>query len=139
MYVVAALLVMLLLVAIFVSQNVHLVEVNVLAWQLSWPLGVIILASTAAGAVLVALLGLVRHVGMSFRMYDARGRLRRTENELDAARTELEKAKAALAERAQDLAVTREALAAVRRELEEARRQAGAGAGGSDDTRPDPS
>ena len=48
MYIVAALLVMLLVVAIFASQNVHMVDVQVLGWLFAWPLGIVVLASTAA-------------------------------------------------------------------------------------------
>ena len=142
MYIVAALLVMLLVVAIFASQNVHMVDVQVLGWLFSWPLGIVVLASTAAGAVLVALLGLVRHVGLSLRIYDTRGRLKKTETELTSLRSELDRIRATLKEREQDLIAARAAQAAVTRELEEARRHAGSGEeapGSPGEDNPDPS
>lgn len=125
MYIVAALLVMLLAVAVFASQNVHMVDVHVLGWLFSWPLGVVVLASTAAGAVVVALLGLVRHVGLSLRIHDTRGRLKRSETELTTIKAELDKVRATLKTREKDLVAARAAQAAAARELEEARAQAG--------------
>jgi len=121
--VVAALLVMLLTVAVFASQNVQQVDVNLLVWDFSWPLGVIVIAATAAGAVLVALFGLVRQVGLTLRVRDVSGRLRRTETELARTKEELEKATAQVKEKEQDLVATRAQLAAASKELEEAYRR----------------
>jgi len=114
---------MLLTVAVFASQNVQAVDVNLLVWQFSWPLGVIVIAATAAGAVLVALLGLVRQVGLTLRVRDAHGRLRRSETELQTTKEELEKARARAREQQEDLISTRAQLAAANHELEEARRR----------------
>ncbi|HCW50912.1 MAG TPA: hypothetical protein DGR79_02440 [Clostridiales bacterium] len=124
LYFVAALLVMLLVVAVFASQNVHLVDVNLLVWRFSWPLGVIVLAATAAGAVVVALLGLVRQVGLSLRIHDARGRLRKAETQLESARGELDKAKAALSRKEEELSAARDEIAALKEQLEELRKRA---------------
>lgn len=141
LYIVAAMLLMLLAVAVFATQNIQAVAVNLLFWHFTAPLGVIVLAATAVGAVLVALFGLVRQVGLSLRIHDTRGRLRRTEGDLTTTRTELERARAeleqgrtALSEKEQDLIALRAQLAAVQNELEEARKRAattaGAGAAG---------
>lgn len=136
MYIVATMLLMLLAVAIFASQNIQAVDVNLLFWHFTAPLGVIVLAATAVGAVLVALFGLVRQVGLSLRIHDTRGRLRRVEQDLSGARSELEKARAeldtnraVLAEKEQDLIALRAQLAAVQNELEEARKRTGAARG----------
>lgn len=133
LYIVAALLLLLAAVAVFASQNAHLVAVNLLAWHFTWPLAVIVLVTTAAGAILVALAGLVRQVGLSLKVHDASGRLRRAEKDLATVKAELEKTKAALTEKDQALVAAKAELAVAIRELEEARReaiQAAARAGG---------
>jgi len=130
-FVLAALLLLLAAVAIFASQNAHMVAVNLLGWHFSWPLAGVVLITLVAGALVAFLIGVVRQLRLRLKMYDTSGRLRKTENELSAAKAELEKAKveseknkAALAEKEQHLVAVRVELAAAQRELEEARRQA---------------
>jgi len=126
---VAAALVVLAVVAVFASQNAHLVAVNFLAWRFTWPLAGVVLVTLAAGALLVFLVLAGRQLGLRLKMHDTAGRLTRAERDLAAARAELEKAKATLADRERQLGALRLELGNVRTELEEARRSAARRAG----------
>ncbi|MCL6581052.1 MAG: LapA family protein [Firmicutes bacterium] len=136
MLLLAAALVILAVVAVFASQNAHLVAVNFLAWRFTWPLAGIVLVTLAAGALLVFLVLLGRQLGLRLKMHDTAGRLTRAERDLAAARAELEKARATLADRERQLGALRLELGNIRTELEEARRlvarQAGTPAGRSE-------
>ncbi len=132
MFVLAALLLLLAAVAVFATQNAHMVAVNLLGWRFSWPLAGVVLITLVAGALVAFLISLVRQVGLRLKIHDTSGRLRKAENELSAAKAELERTKveseknrAVLAEKEQHLVALRAELAAAGRELEEARRQAG--------------
>jgi len=123
--VLATLLILLAVVAIFASQNAHMVSVSFIGWQFSWPLAGIVLLALAAGSLATFLVVLVRQVGLRLKIHDTSGRLRRAENdlqvtkseveklrsELAAARAEVERSKVILSEKEQDLVALRAELA----------------------------
>lgn len=117
MFVLAALLLLLAAVAVFASQNAHMVAVNLLGWQLTWPLAGVVLISLVAGALVAFLIGLARQLSLRLKMRDANARLRKAEGDLSAAKSELDKAKA-------ELERLKAALLVAQQELEEARRAA---------------
>lgn len=55
-------LVVLILLLVFILQNLGKVSVKILAWQLDFPLGITVLLSAIAGALVMALAGGVRIV-----------------------------------------------------------------------------
>ncbi len=133
MLLLAAVLILLAAVAVFASQNAHMVAVNLLGWHLSWPLAGVVLVSLVAGALVTFLVVLFKQVRLRLKIHDAEGRFRRTESELTSIRSELakvkaelEKTKAALAEKEQDLVALRAELAG-----KAAAEPKGGGSGGS--------
>jgi uncharacterized integral membrane protein len=52
----------LILLLVFILQNLENVSVKILAWQLDFPLGITILLAAIAGALIMALAGGVRIV-----------------------------------------------------------------------------
>jgi uncharacterized integral membrane protein len=137
-FVLAALLLLLAAVAIFAVQNAHLVAVNLLGWQSTWPLAGVVLITLVTGGLVAFLVSLIRQLSLRLKIRDAGGRLRKSETDLSTAKTqlgkvrdELEKVKAELArskvtagEREQELASVRAALAVANHELEETRGRA---------------
>ncbi|MGH3955411.1 MAG: LapA family protein [Mycobacterium sp.] len=55
-------LLLLILLLIFITQNMQTVETSFLAWHLNLPLGVTVLTAAVTGALLTALVGIVRIV-----------------------------------------------------------------------------
>lgn len=70
-----------LLVAIFAVQNAQEVPITILVWTVAAPLSLVILGTAAAGAVLAGLIGLVKQVGMGFRLRNVRAEKTRAEEE----------------------------------------------------------
>jgi len=78
-----------LLVAIFAVQNAMLVLVGFLHWEFEISLALVILGSTAAGALVVFLLGLVQQVGRGMKIREYRNRILRLETELGTLQQEM--------------------------------------------------
>lgn len=55
-------LLILILLLIFITQNMNTVTTTFLVWHLNLPLGVTVLIAAVAGALLTALVGIVRIV-----------------------------------------------------------------------------
>lgn len=78
-----------LLVAIFAVQNAMLVLVGFLHWKFEISLALVILGSTAAGALVVFLLGLVQQVSRGMKMREYRNKILKLETDLEALRREV--------------------------------------------------
>ncbi len=124
MLVLSALLLLLAVMAIFASQNAHMVAVNFLGWHFTWPLAGVVLITLVAGGLAAFLIGLFRQVNLRLKIYDTSGRLRKAETELVAAKTGLDKNKAELDKTKAEFDQAKTDLDAARRELEEARQRA---------------
>ncbi|MCR4402218.1 MAG: lipopolysaccharide assembly protein LapA domain-containing protein [Firmicutes bacterium] len=76
-----------LLVAVFAIQNSMPVTVTFLRWRLTdVSLALVILGSAAAGALVIALLGAVREIGLRLSLRSLRGRAERLTHELETTR-----------------------------------------------------
>ncbi len=78
-----------LVVAVFAVQNAGLVLVGFLHWKFEISLALVILGSTAAGALVVFLLGVVQQVGRGMKMREYRSEIRRLNAELEARQKEV--------------------------------------------------
>mgnify|MGYP000574981031 CR=1 FL=1 len=105
-----------LLVAVFAVQNVEVVNVRFFSYQFETPLVLIILGSAAGGAVIVGVLGLVKQIGMSFRLWEGQSRLKRLEGEIKTLKDKEEKLTGELAQARERI----EALEAENQNLEQA-------------------
>ncbi len=105
-----------LLVAVFAVQNVDVVNVRFFSYQFETPLVLIILGSAAGGAVIVGVLGLVKQIGMSFRLWEGQSRLKRLEGEIKTLKDREEKLTGELAQARERI----EALEAENQNLEQA-------------------
>ncbi len=74
-------LVFALVVAIFAVQNAQVVPISFFNWTFGAPLSLVILGMAAAGAVLAGLAGLIKQVGLGFRLRNIRAEQARTEGE----------------------------------------------------------
>ncbi len=72
-----------LVIAVFAIQNATLVDIQFLAWTLSGiSLVLVILGSSAAGAIVVAVLGLFKQFKWSRRIREQQERIKRLEADL---------------------------------------------------------
>ncbi|NLJ33178.1 MAG: LapA family protein [Firmicutes bacterium] len=78
-----------LVVAIFAVQNAGLVMVGFLPYRFEVSLALVILGSTAAGALVVFLLGLVQQVTRGMKIREYRHKIQQLERELAALQEEM--------------------------------------------------
>jgi putative membrane protein len=72
-----------LIVAVFAIQNAAVVNIRFLSWQFqNISLVLVILGSTAVGALLFFILGTIKQVTMTLKLRDAEGKIRKLEAQL---------------------------------------------------------
>lgn len=82
-----------LMVAIFAIQNAEVVDIRFLGWQFqNISLVLVILGSTAIGALLLFILGTIKQVPMTFKLKEAEGRIRKLESQLKELQEQLQQA-----------------------------------------------
>lgn len=97
--------------AIFAVSNGAPVDISFITWHFRASLGVMLLGSAAAGAVVIFLISAVRQIGSSLQAWDLRAQIKKLEGELKGKDKALANAQADLAKARQDLAKANEELA----------------------------
>lgn len=89
---VLALLLFGLAVVLFAVQNAQLVDIQFVTWRFAGvPLAFVIIGATAAGALIMLAVGLIKQLGLSLRLWDVQATVKRLENELKARNAAIEK------------------------------------------------
>ena len=110
--------------AIFAVSNGAPVDINFITWHFRASLGVMLLGSAAAGAVVIFLISTVRQIGNSLQAWDLQAKIRRLEGELKAKEQSLAKTDAELARVRQDLAKANEEITRLRTPADSGRTEA---------------
>lgn len=82
LYYVILVLLFAVLIAAFAIQNNLPVPIRFFGWQFETSLVMVILGTTALGAVIVGLLSILKQIGMSMKSREQQGKIRKLEAEL---------------------------------------------------------
>ncbi len=111
--------------AVFAVSNGAPVDISFITWHFRASLGVMLLGSAAAGAVVIFLISTVRQIGTSLQAWDLRAQIKKLEGELKGKEQALAKAQA-------DLTNLRQALAKANEELARSKGQMTTGGSGTE-------